>query len=90
MQRVIIMGSAGSGKSTLAKLLGEITGLPVFHVDQYYWSPGWQRRAIDEAATMIEDIAAKSAWVFEGNNLSSFHSRAKRADTLILLGSGPN
>ncbi len=37
MRRVVIMGPGGAGKSTLARTLGERTGLPVFHLDQYFW-----------------------------------------------------
>jgi adenylate kinase family enzyme len=36
MHRVAIIGSAGSGKSTLARRLGEITGLPVVHIDTLF------------------------------------------------------
>jgi adenylate kinase family enzyme len=41
MQRVLVLGSSGSGKSTFARKLGEITGLPVVHIDQLFWEPGW-------------------------------------------------
>ena len=41
MQRVLVLGSSGSGKSTFARKLGEITGLPVVHLDQLFWEPGW-------------------------------------------------
>ena len=40
-KRIIILGSAGSGKSTLATKLGEITGIPVIHLDRLFWNPGW-------------------------------------------------
>jgi len=41
LQRVVVMGPPGSGKSTLARSLGARFGLPVFHLDQIYWCPGW-------------------------------------------------
>ena len=41
MKRILIMGCAGCGKSTLAKELGQILILPVYHLDVYYWQPGW-------------------------------------------------
>ena len=44
MQRIVVMGPPGSGKSTLARRLGARHGLPVFHLDQAYWRPGWVER----------------------------------------------
>ena len=41
LQRVVVMGPPGSGKSTLARSLGARFGLPIFHLDQIYWRPGW-------------------------------------------------
>lgn len=41
MQRVLIVGSPGAGKSTLAKKLAARTGLPLIHLDDLYWNPGW-------------------------------------------------
>jgi adenylate kinase family enzyme len=34
MERIMIVGQPGSGKSTLAQVLGEVTGLPVIHIDK--------------------------------------------------------
>ena len=39
MKRIMIIGGAGSGKSSLARALGDITGLPVVHIDTLYWQP---------------------------------------------------
>ena len=44
MQRVMIIGQPGSGKSTLARALGDITGLPVRHMDHIHWQDGWMQR----------------------------------------------
>jgi adenylate kinase family enzyme len=37
----MIIGPGGSGKSTLAIKIGEITGLPVYHLDALNWKAGW-------------------------------------------------
>ncbi len=44
MQRIAILGCSGGGKSTLARALGEALDLPVVHLDQLYWLPGWVER----------------------------------------------
>ena len=35
--RIMIVGCGGAGKSTFAAKLGELTGLPVYHLDRYFW-----------------------------------------------------
>jgi len=85
-KRVMIIGGPGSGKSTLATRMGAALGLPVYHMDrEVFWLPGWQERAKDDQRRQIERIAALDAWVFEGNNSSSFSLREARADMLVWL-----
>jgi adenylate kinase family enzyme len=87
MKRVMIIGGAGAGKSTLAQRLGEITGLPVVHIDPMYWKPRWVQRDIEEAQHRVRQAASAEEWIFDGNNSSTFRERLTRADTLIFLGS---
>lgn len=85
MQRVMIVGGPGSGKSTLARLLGEKTGLPVFHMDHLHWKPGWEPRDDEEKRLMALEIIAKDRWVFEGGMSSTYAERLARSDTMIWL-----
>ncbi len=41
--KIAIVGNPGSGKSTLAVKLQKILGISLYHLDQYFWKPGWQR-----------------------------------------------
>lgn len=85
MQRVMIVGGSGSGKSTLARLLSQYTGLPVHHMDQIQWMPGWVSRSRSERIELSHAVERGDAWIFEGNFTSTFDNRAARADTLIWL-----
>ena len=85
MQRVMIIGGAGAGKSSLAQRLGDLTGLPVVHIDSMYWKPGWIQRDIEEVRNMVRAAAAEESWIFDGNNSSTFEVRLSRADTVIFL-----
>lgn len=40
-RRICILGNSGAGKSTLAAALGDVSGLPVVHLDRIFWKPGW-------------------------------------------------
>ena len=85
MKRVMIVGGSGSGKSTLARLMSARTGLPVIHLDQIYWTPGWIERDEDERDRMIHEGHMLDAWIIEGGASRTCSERAARADTLIWL-----
>lgn len=85
MKRVMIIGQPGSGKSTLARKLGELTGLPVMHIDQIHWKSGWIERSDKEKAKLIANVHAQKKWIFEGGHSRSYPERIARADTCIWL-----
>ena len=47
-RRILVVGSGGAGKSTFARRLGELTGLPVVHLDRHFWRAGWKATPTDE------------------------------------------
>ena len=85
MQRVLVIGSPGSGKSTLATELARLTGLPLIHLDQQYWRPGWVEPPAEEWRRQLEEIIARDEWVMDGNYGGSLELRLQRADTVIDL-----
>jgi adenylate kinase family enzyme len=85
MRKVMIVGCSGSGKSTLARKLGEKTGLPVIHIDKFYWYEGWVLRSAEETQELIANAIKASEWIFEGNNSATFSRRAQMIDTLVFL-----
>lgn len=85
MKRVMIVGGPGSGKSTLATRLGEVTGLPVYHMDQIHWCSGWVERAREEKSRMTHEVHMKDEWIFEGGHSATYAERVARADTFIWL-----
>lgn len=82
---MVIGVSAGVGKSTFARKLGEILNITVFHLDAYYWKPGWVEASIVEFQAAQEKIVKKEEWIVEGNYTSTFAVRASFADTIIYL-----
>ena len=85
MRRVLIIGSAGAGKSTLARRLGEITGLPVIHLDAHYWNAGWRATPSDEWRQRVAELLRRDAWIMDGNYGATLPERVAAADTVILL-----
>ena len=85
VRRVAIVGPGGVGKSTFADKLGLRTGLPVVHLDQHFWRPGWVETPRDEWRDIQSDLVSGESWIVDGNYGATFDVRFSRADTVIVL-----
>lgn len=84
--KVAIMGYSGSGKSTLAKALGEKLRLPVLHLDQVHWLPGWVERDQTSGNEQVRRFMEQPDWVIDGNySRYQFEERLNQADKIIFL-----
>lgn len=77
--------SAGVGKSTFARKLGAQLNIPVYHLDAFYWKPGWVEASLEEFSQSQREIVDQNQWIIEGNYSSTYQLRAEQADTIIYL-----
>ena len=84
-KRIMIMGPCGSGKSTVARTIGQKLKLPVYHMDQLYWNPGWQAGSAEVLSHRLNEITESEEWIIDGNFSRSLESRLRRSDTIIYL-----
>lgn len=82
-QRIMIFGRPGSGKSTCAVTLSRITGIPVYHLDKYFYVDNWVERNYDEFVTIQQQLVNQSEWIIDGNNSKSFEMRWSRATMVV-------
>jgi adenylate kinase family enzyme len=85
MKKVMIVGCGGSGKSTLAEKLGPILGLPVYHLDKFYWKSNWTPTPKADWQKIHADLCAQGNWIIDGNYTSTMDSRMNACDTIIFL-----
>jgi adenylate kinase family enzyme len=85
MQRVLVIGSGGAGKSHFARALGARTGLPVTHLDELYWRPGWVPEERDAWAARIATLLASPVWILDGNFGGTLAQRLAACDTVVFL-----
>lgn len=85
MNRVLVIGNCGAGKSEAASRLGKKTGLPVIHLDEIFWLPGWVERDQAEFDILLDAELSKDQWIMDGNYNRTLEKRLHRADTVIFL-----
>ena len=85
MKRVLVIGSGGSGKTTLAKAIAEKTSLPLIHLDQLFWHPGWISTPDPEWDQITDELIMRDAWVMDGNYGRTLPKRLEAADTIVFL-----
>lgn len=84
-QRIVILGNCGGGKSTLATQLGAVLDLPVYHLDQIFWKPGWVESERDEFDARVLEVTATERWIIDGNYTRTLQARIDRADLIIYI-----
>lgn len=84
-KKITIVGNAGSGKTTLAFQLQAKLKLPLYHLDLYYWLPGWQRIGFERFQELQTELCEKDEWIIEGAYIGLVHERIFHADVIIFL-----
>ncbi len=85
MNKVIVIGSGGAGKTTVAREIAAVTGLPLVHLDRFYWRPGWVPTPADEWHRVVANVVAADRWVIDGNYGGTMNLRLAAADTVVFL-----
>ncbi len=81
----MVIGSSGAGKSVFSRRLGDITGLPVVHLDKHHWRPGWVEPAKDVWREQVMELVGRDEWILDGNFGSTMEIRLAGCDTAIFL-----
>jgi len=85
MQKVVVIGSPGAGKSTLSRKLSRQLKLPLYHMDQLFWRPGWVSTPKAEFLAELDRITQSPQWIIDGNYNSTLALRIAAADTIVFL-----
>jgi adenylate kinase family enzyme len=85
LTRIMIIGSGGSGKSTFAAELGKLAQLPVYHLDAYYWRPGWVATPNEEWDQFLKQLVLEDEWIIDGNYGRTLEIRMNKSDVIIFF-----
>lgn len=84
-RRVVCFGASGSGKSTMATALGERLGLPVTHLDDLCWDPGWVEVPAAEQRRRALPIVRSDEWVLDALRSAIAADAWPRVDVIVGL-----
>jgi adenylate kinase family enzyme len=85
VKKVLVIGSCGAGKSVFSRRLGEVSGLPVIHLDRHFWSSGWVKPDRDQWRERVRALLEGESWIIDGNYGATMEMRLEYCDTVIFL-----
>lgn len=83
--RILVIGCSGAGKTRLARKIADQYRLPLIHLDQHYWRPGWTAPSETEWQAQVAELAARPDWVMDGNFSGTLRGRIALADAIVYL-----
>jgi adenylate kinase family enzyme len=84
-KRIMVVGSGGAGKSTFARELARLTGLPLIHLDRFFWQPGWIPTPNDDWLERVRQLSGGDSWIIDGNYGGSLTIRVERCDAIVFF-----
>lgn len=85
MKRIVIFGASGSGKTTAANKLGDITKIPVTHLDDIYHGPNWEELETKKFINIIKRIISREKWIIDGNYSTVRNYIIEKASLVLIL-----
>ncbi len=84
-KKIIVIGSPGSGKSFLSRKLNEITGIPLYHMDNIFWRADKTHITRPELMEAVDALMKTPEWIIDGNYIGTMGQRMLGAETIIYL-----
>ncbi len=85
LKKIIVIGSPGAGKSTFARKLGDLTGIPLYHLDMIWHKSDKTNISREEFNIKLMNIIKENRWIIDGNYQQSLEIRLKQCDTVFLM-----
>lgn len=85
MKKIVVIGCPGAGKSTFARRLREMTGLPLYYLDQIWHKADRTTVSKEEFDAKLREIIQQDSWIIDGNYLRTMENRLEACDTVFFL-----
>ena len=84
-RKIMVIGSPGSGKSFFSRKLSELTGIPLYHMDNIFWREDRTHITRPELVEAVDSIMKTPEWIIDGNYIGTMGQRMQGAETIIYL-----
>lgn len=85
MKKVVVIGCGGSGKSVFSRSFAELSGLPLYHLDNIWWREDGTNITREKFDTVLGGILATDEWIIDGNYQRTMERRIAASDTVIFF-----
>ena len=85
MKKIVVIGCPGAGKSTFARRLKEMTGFPLYYLDQIWHKADRTTVSKEEFDAKLREIIQQDSWIIDGNYLRTMECRLDACDTVFFL-----
>lgn len=89
INRIAVVGKSATGKSTLSQKLADITGLPLYHIDDFIWIGKLKLFPEVEYLAKHKEIVDKEKWIIDGYIEKNMKNRLEAANLVIYLDYSP-
>ncbi len=83
--KISIIGKSATGKTTLSEKIRELTGLPLFHVDDYIWQGKLDIFPEEEYLAKFSNLIKSDKWIIEGYIDDKMAERLHASDMVVYL-----
>ena len=85
MKKVVVIGCGGSGKSVFSRSFAQITGLPLYHLDNIWWREDGTTITREKFDAVLGGILSADEWIIDGNYQRTMERRIAASDTVIFF-----
>ena len=85
MEKIIVIGGSGSGKSTFARKLRDVTGLPLYHLDNVFWNEDKTHVSREVFDRRLDVILGYDRYIIDGEYGRTIERRIAAADTIFFF-----
>ena len=85
MYRIAVIGGSGSGKSTFARKLRDVTGLPLYHLDNVFWNTDKTHVSREVFDRRLDIILGYKRYIVDGEYGRTLERRIAAADAVFYI-----
>lgn len=84
-KKIIVIGCSGAGKTTFSKKLAQITDIPLYHLDSFYWKEDATHISRCDLIKKQKAVFKTDKWIIDGNFRNTLEMRVKESELIYFF-----